>query len=68
MIQFWTSMAKEKYLYRLYPKGVVVYLSPARLGHAVGTVGNRFEGPIGRLLYLRLSIPGNYAVQLAWCT
>jgi hypothetical protein len=40
-------------------------LSPARLGHAIGTIGNRLEGPIGRLLYLRLSILGNYAVKLA---
>jgi hypothetical protein len=65
MLQIWTSMAKEKYIYRLYPKGVVVHLSPERLEHAVGTIGTRFDGPVGRLLYLRLSVPSNYTAQLA---
>jgi hypothetical protein len=55
-------MAKEKYIHQPYPIGVVVYLNPERLEHAIGTIRTRFEGPVGRLLYLRLSIP---AAQLA---
>jgi hypothetical protein len=61
MLQVWTSVAKEKHIHRLYPTQRVLWyiLSPAKLGHAIGTIGARLESPVESLLHLRPSIPSN---------